>query len=220
MNTTGVVFNYIFLFLGLLLLGAMIRWPKAFFIETPLAIFGLILHYFKEAFFIDFFLAVFGSDPDYKTRKKRYLTFSRCKKLMITTGTDEGMVKIKIAHALESTNQKLTTAEFKFHSNEERTVTIPPEKITFHDFNYLIQYLTDGRVRTIGVVESKRIVFTVHQDPDTTNLIGETDKGEKFYISLEDNFDHKQFLRINNEIEVPEEYRVSAVRQSLTLANQ
>ncbi|HMG94000.1 MAG TPA: hypothetical protein VK589_28265 [Chryseolinea sp.] len=79
----------------------------------------------------------------------------------------------------------------------------------------MIQFLTD-EVNTVGLVEGDGLAFTVYEDPETSNLIGQTDQGEKFFISLVDNFDKKQFLRMNDELELLEEYSVSRIKSDLS----
>lgn len=208
---------------GLVLLGLTIRYPRTVFVEIPLEIIKFPIHVLKEELFIEFFLDLFGLitgkdiNNEYKTKRKRYLTFNKCNKFFLTTGTDEGMVKIKTIEAIESTNREMVIDQFRFLTASEQTITIPPTDISFHDFNYLVQFLTDGPVKTVGLVESKRLAYTVYDDPDTTNLIGQTDQGEKFFISLVDNFDKRQFLRINDDIELQEEYNISRIKSELSV---
>jgi hypothetical protein len=206
------------------LLAITIRYPRTVFIESPLAIikfpFTIIIR--RLALPFGFLIALFGLiigkdiSNEYRTRRRRYLTFSGCNKFLLTTGTDEQMVKTKIIEGIESIDAEVRIEEFEFSSGVEQTITIPPKNISFHDFNYLVQWLTDGKVRTVGLVENKRMTYTVYDDPDTTNLIGQTDLGEKFFISLADNFNKRQFLRINDEIELVEEYNISRIKSELS----
>lgn len=222
MKTIELVINGIFLAAALAFLVFIIRYPRKVFIELPLGIINFIIYVIKEELFIGFFLGLFGLiigqdlDNEYKTRKKKYLTFSKTNKYLITTGTDEGMVNIKISEALETTKEKLKINDFKFITTPaSQTITIPPTNISFYDFNYLVQLMTDGRVKTVGLVENNRLAYTVYNDPNTENLIGQTHNGEKFFVSLVDNFDKRQFLRINNEIETIEENTVSKIKNEL-----
>lgn len=222
MKTIELVFNGIFILGGLVLLGLTIRYPRTVFVEIPLVIIKLTFYVIKEGLFIGFFLDLFGLisgqdiNNEYKTKRKKYLTFSNCNKFFLTSGADEAMVRTKIIEAIESVNEKLRIEDFRFLDASEQTITLPPTDISFYDFNYLIQLLTDGPIKTIGLVESKRLAYTVYDDPDTSNLIGQTEHGEKFFISLVDNFDKRQFLRINDVIELQEEYNISRIKTDLS----
>jgi hypothetical protein len=222
MKTTELIINGTFILFGLVLLVAIIRHPRAFFIEFPLGMIKFLGRGIKEELFIGFFLALFGLftgkdvNNEYKTKRKRFLIFSTTNKFLLTTGTDEGMVKIKVTEGIESLNGKLKIEEFRFLSTSDLTTTIPPKDISFHDFNYLVQWLTDGKVRSVGLVEGKRLTYTVYDDPNTENLIGQTHTGETFFISLVDSFDKRQFLRINDEIEILEEYNIERIKSGLS----
>jgi hypothetical protein len=222
MKTIELVINALFILGGLALLGVTFRYPRTVFIDIPLAIIKFPFYVIKEGLLIGFFLDLFGLiagtdvNNEYKTKRKRYLTFNKCHKFLLTTGTDNEMVRTKVIEGIDSTNEKLKIEDFRFLNNAEQTITLPPADISFHDFNYLIQFLTDGPVKTVGLVENKRLAYTVYDDPDTTNLIGQTDQGEKFFISLADNFDKRQFLRIHDEIELVEEYNISRIKSELS----
>lgn len=222
MKTIEIIISGTFLLGGLALVVVTIRYPRTVFVEIPLAIIKLPFYALKEAFFINFFLDLFGPitgndiNNDYKTKRKRYLTFSKYSKFLLTTGTDTEMVKSKLLEGVDSTNLNCKFDDFRFLETSSQTITIPPSDISFHDFNYLVQLLTDGRVTTVGLIESKRTSFTVYDDPETTNLIGQTDQGEKFFISLVDNFDKSQFLRISDDIQIQEEYNLSRIKSELS----
>ena len=94
-------------------------------------------------------------------------------------------------------DESLKIEEFKFFPSGKYTITIPPGRISFHDFHKLIQYLTD-EVDTVGLVEGNELVYTGYTDPKTGMVIGQTDRGEKFFISILDDTDKKLFLRIND----------------------
>lgn len=224
MRTIELVLNTIYILGGLVLLALTIRYPRAVFVEIPMAILGALFHPLTElALLLTGVIGVTGTilgkdlNNVYRTKGKRFLTFARCKKFLLTTGTDEGMVKIKVVEFIEATNEKLRIDEFQFASKSEQTITIPPNNISFLEFNYLIQWLTDRKVKSVGLVESTRMAYAVYDDPETENLIGQTDRGEKFFISLVDNFDKRQFLRINNEIELLEEYDISRIKNELSI---
>ncbi len=68
---------------------------------------------------------------------------------------------------------------------------------------------------TVGLVENKRVAYTVYDDNDGICLIGQTEQGGKFFVSLRDNFDKRQFLRMSNEVELIESYNVFQMKNAL-----
>jgi hypothetical protein len=218
MKTAVFILNLIYAILGLALMAVTIRYPRAVFIELPLAILRGIFFNALPFDLADPAGAVTGKNlsNEYRTRRRRFITFSKTDKFMVTTGTDVGMVKIKINESLETLDEKMKFDEFKFICAADHTIIIPPKNISFYNFNYLIQSMTDDPVKTVGLVEGKRLSYTVYNDRKTINLIGCTNKGEKFFISLFDNFTKKQFLRINDDIETIPEYDVFAIKRTIS----
>jgi hypothetical protein len=101
--------------------------------------------------------ALLGEEK-YRTKEKRYFAFAPCSKFLLTMGMDDQTVKKEIIDVLDLLDdESLKIEEFKIFPSEKFTITIPPSRISFHDFNELIQYLTD-EVNTIGLVEGKELV--------------------------------------------------------------
>lgn len=151
---------------------------------------------------------------EYKTQGKIFFFFAPCSKYLLTMGTDVEAVKTEIIDVLDILDEELSIEEFRFLPTPKCIITIPPSHISFRDFNELIGWLTDD-VNTVGLVESKDLTYTVYEDESTTNLIGQTEQGEKFFISSIDKYGQKQFLRLNNEIELLEDYSVSRIKNDL-----
>ena len=134
----------------------------------------------------------------------------------MTFGSDEQSVKKELDSAqILLDDETITIEEFKFLHTSKCIITIPPSRISLHDFNSLVQYMTD-EVNTVGLVKGDNLSFTVYDDPKTINVIGQTDQGEKFFISRYDNFSSKQFLRLNDDIGIINEYSVSRIKSDLS----
>jgi hypothetical protein len=220
MKTLELTITGIFIVLGLILVAATIRYPRTVFVDIPLGIIRMPFYLIRDSFFVRLLLgmigAVIGEDVnnEYRTHGKRFLDFRRCAKFLITGGAGE-FTRLKVIEAIKSTEERMPIDTFRFFSSEEQTVTIPPEKITFYDFNYLVLALTEGHVYTVGLVQGDRITFTVFDDPETGNLIGEADRGEKFFISMLDNFHKKQFLRLTDQVEISQEKGIKHIVKEL-----
>ena len=151
----------------------------------------------------------------YRTEQKKFIRFSSSKKFILTWETDVEHLKYKLEEALKTIDEKLDLTGFRFATIGQKTIIHPPASISFYSFHYLVQWLTTYKVNTIGIVETTRTVYTVYNDPDSENLIGETGKGKRFFISLMEDYSRRQFLRINRDIKTIDAYRVSAIKESL-----
>jgi hypothetical protein len=216
MKTTELyesIVTWIFYGLSALLLIAVIRYPKATFIDIPVYIIKSVLH-------IDTALDIAGVfrgknlRHEIKTIRKRFLTFAKASKFLLINDTDEPFLRKKITEGLETTDEQITADAFRFIIVEQKTIVIPPSGISFNGFNYLVQWMSEFKLHVVGIVETKRIAYTVYKSNDEEmDLIGETDKGEKFFISLEEDFTKRQFLRVSKNIETVEENYISKIRQ-------
>lgn len=53
----------------------------------------------------------------------------------------------------------------------------------------------------VGLASNGRTRFLTISNPEGDNdLIGQTNTGKKFWVSMYDDLDNKQFLRMNNEL--------------------
>jgi hypothetical protein len=151
----------------------------------------------------------------YRTEQKKYIKFSVAKKFLLTWETDIEHLKYKMTDGLETMNEKLQVTDFKFSTIDHRTIIQPPTSISFYSFHFLIQWLTEYKINTVGVVETVQTVYTTYNDPNSENLIGQTSKGKRFFISLMDDYSKRQFLRINRDIETIADYDVLAIKGGL-----
>jgi hypothetical protein len=215
MKTTETVFEILFTLVGIALAAAIIRYPKATFIDIPL---GLL----KRLLFFDFFVGVFeifngreGGDNKYKIQKKIFFDFANCHKLLFVKEKDESKVKNEMKEALSTLAEKYKSIDFTFTRIKNELVIEPTIDIQFYEFHFLVQWLTEAKMETIGFVESEEITYSVYSDPNSINLIGQTDKGSKFFITLLEGYQDKQFISINKDIEINNEYDVDKIKVRL-----
>lgn len=148
----------------------------------------------------------------YRTEQKKFIKFSAAKKCLLTWETDVDHLKYKLTDELELMNEKLKAHDFKFLKLGGKTIIQPPASISFYSFHFLVQSLAEHRIKTLGVVETIQTIYTTYNDPNSENLIGQTDKGQKFFISLMEDYSKRQFLRINRDIVTIDEFDVSKVK--------
>ena len=157
---------------------------------------------------------------DYRTDEKKYIQFDLAHKLLLTWGNDTGLLKSKLADGLKALNEDLDITAFQFTIMDEKTVVQPPKSVTFFTFHFLVRWLARRNIKTIGFVEAELTTYTTYSDPKSDALIGETDKPEKFFISLREDYSKTQFLRINSSIKTVEEYNVAAIERALAYKRQ
>lgn len=151
----------------------------------------------------------------YRTEQRKFIKFSAAKKFLVTWETDIDHLKSKLTEGLKLMNEKLKTQDFKFVKLGDKTIIQPPTSISFYSFHFLVQSLAEHKVKTLGVVETARTIYTTYNDPNSENLIGQTDKGKKFFISLMEDYSKRQFLRVNRDIVTSEEFDVSKIKSEL-----
>jgi hypothetical protein len=102
---------------------------------------------------------------DYRTELKKFIKFSVAKKCLLTWETDLDHLKHELTEGLELMNEKLMTQDFKFVTLGDKTIIQPPTSISFYSFHFLVQSLAEHKVKTLGVVETARTIYTTYNDP-------------------------------------------------------
>jgi len=151
----------------------------------------------------------------YTTRQKKFIKFSAAKKLLITWTTDTVHLTETLGEGLETINEKLRAKDFQFTTLDDKVIIQPPASISFYSFHFLAQWLAEYKIKALGVVETARTVYTVYNDPNSENLIGQTDEGKKFFISLMEDYSKRQFLRINRDIETIDAFDVARIKSEI-----
>jgi len=226
MKTIEIVVTVLFLIGGIALIATVIKYPKdvakGVFIETPKAflygignrlwfilipIWGplwLLDAYFKWNIFERLQMSF---DSDYKYRgTKRKINFVNFKRFILTNEIDKNKIAASIQEASE-TIRELDISEHRINqSNGYSLIELP--NAGFYGFNFLIQWLTEELKGTevYGYASNNRTDFFLYQDPLTTNnLIGRTNKGKRFSVSMYDDLDKENALRMNERIKVDKE---------------
>lgn len=159
-----------------------------------------------------------GKEPKisgYRTEQKKFIKFNVANKLLLTWGQDIDHLEDKLTDALETMNEKLKVNDFHFTPLDDKVIIHPPTSISFYSFHFLVQWLAEYKIKTLGVVETARTVYTVYNDPNSENLIGRTDKGKQFFISLMEDYSKRQFLRINHSIETIDAFDVLRIKSEI-----
>jgi hypothetical protein len=151
----------------------------------------------------------------YRTEQKKFVKFSVAKKFLLTWETDIEHLKSKMTDGLATMNEKLNVTNFQFIAIDQRTIIQPPTSISFYSFHFLVQSLTEEKIQTLGIVETVRTAYTTYNDPDSENLIGQTNRGKKFFISLMEDYSKTQFLRINRNIRTNKDYDILTIKSEL-----
>ncbi len=151
----------------------------------------------------------------YKTEKKKFLDFRSASKVMITWEKDINHLKDKLNSGFDAENVRLSANSFQFKAFGNKTMVQPPVSMSFHMFHFLLQWLSEHKIQSVGIVETKRTSYTAYNDPNSENIIGQTDKGQKFFISLTEDYSKRQFLRINRNIQTSDEFDIAQIRSQI-----
>jgi hypothetical protein len=153
----------------------------------------------------------------YRTEYKKFIKFSVARKFLLTWEKDIEHLKDKLTDGLEAMNEKLTINDFTFTILDDKTIIQPPASISFYSFHFLVQFLPEYKITTLGIVETIRTIYTTYNDPNSEHLIGQTATGKKFFISLTDDYSKRQFLRINRNIETIEDFDVAKIKRDIAV---
>lgn len=186
------------------------------------AIGEFVVEIFLESIFYSFPIKIYewitGKNTGilgYRTEAKKFIKFEVAKKFYLSWETDVANLKGKLKEGLEESDAKQGVDEFQFTRVGEKTVIRPPTSISFYSFHFLVQWLTDRKIKTVGIVETSRTAYTTYSDPNSEYLIGQTSKGKSFFITLMEDYSKRQFLRLNRSIETIKEFSVERIREGL-----
>ena len=225
------VLEGIFILLGLAVIATAIKFPKDVFITLPLeilktpfriiwryltfpfVIIGIPIVYFGKKYkwkitpiiskFIDF-----GTndkdDTPYKTTKNLIIDFKNGDKYLFIIRSSKDLKKL-IADFLDGLTGKHSIDDFKIADNGGQKIINFPKDINFYDFHLLVQYFEGelGDKSSFGIFKSSELQYYVFQDKETlNNLVGFTTDKKYFSIYLLDDFDTKQYLKLNQKLKL------------------
>ena len=183
---------------------------KAVLIDMP-------LNLFRRSLVVQLFVLIFGGNADsrYGLGRKRYVNFGKSKKIGLIWETDGDKIKESIVEALASIQEKPDTCDFQITTGTTLSVIKPPDSISFYTFHYVIQWLSEANLKSAGLVVSSRMAYSFYNDPDSENLIGRTDSGAGFYISLLEDYGARPFLRMSKYIVTSDAFNVESLKTYL-----
>ncbi|WP_143165137.1 hypothetical protein [Chryseolinea serpens] len=172
---------------------------------------------FRKSLVVQLFLSIFGGNADspYGLGRKRYVNFGKSKKIGLIWETDGDKIKESIVEALASIHEKPDACDFQITTGPTLSVIKPPDSISFYTFHYVIQWLSEANLKSAGLVVSPRMAYSFYNDPDSENLIGRTDRGAGFYISLLEDYGARPFLRMSKYIVTPDVFNVESLKAYL-----
>jgi hypothetical protein len=152
---------------------------------------------------------------DYNTEARKFIRFSAAKKFYLVWETDIENLEEKLGAGLNACRGKIKASDFQFTVVDKKTFVQPPPSISFHTFHFLVQWLEQYRYTTVAIVETPWTAYTAYCDPNSENLIGQTSRDKKFFISLTEKYSKRQFLRLNRSIKTIDGFNVEQMREEL-----
>lgn len=141
-------------------------------------------------------------DIEYKAKRKKKVYFQSADKYILTFSTEEEKVKQSIANGVASLEESALSNITYIKSNYSLVVKLP-KQTDFYLFHYLLQWLDNEGVSNAGFVSGKSTECVVYQDKNSlNNLIGETESGDKFSVSLHHDYKESQYLMLDRSIEL------------------
>lgn len=143
-----------------------------------------------------------ASGTKQKTKERKQVNFQNFKKYIVVNSTSkqiEDELKEADEYCPEVNTERLNTSR----TNKYSVIETPENG--FYGYNFLIQWLTDNLKghEIVGFASNGRTKFiTISNTNGDNDLIGRTNTGKKFWVSLYDDLDDKQFLRFNDELEM------------------
>ncbi len=141
----------------------------------------------------------------YKTSSRKPINFPKFKKYIIINSVDKEF-ETQITEA-NATCPEVDIGEINIVRTGNYSVVELP-KIGFFGYNLLIQWLTNElrSNEVFGFSSNGRTSFLTQNDTDgDNNMKGLTNTGKKFWLNMYEDLDQKQFLRLNNDIELSTE---------------
>lgn len=212
----------IFIILGIALVVTIIKYPRdtgnviVGFLLLPfrrlwdilsllLLPFGLLIIFIEEKLGINYLTKLINRESKSakkKTKSRKPINFRKFKKYIIVNSTSE-QIESELKEANESCPE-VNLDQNTIHRTASYSVLELP-RIGFYGYNFLIQWLDEQMKgqEIVGYASNGRTKFLTISDKDGENeLIGRTNTGQNFWISMYDDLDNKQFLRLNREVKI------------------
>ncbi|WP_416866427.1 MAG: hypothetical protein ACMVP2_01490 [Imperialibacter sp.] len=220
MENLELIFSTLFLLGVIAFVAALIKYPKDF----VKLVWGFIIFPFERAWDLlililtPFWLLLLILDDilglkvlpkvgskistkDYKTISRQPINFVGFEKFILVNSLDINSIREQLVEARE-TYPEVNIENYTIDSRTSFSIIHLPSS-SFYGFNFLVMWLAEhfkGQ-EVYGYARNGTARFFNYVDSNTENsLIGMTNRRKKFWVSMYDNLDEKQYLRINNSI--------------------
>lgn len=139
----------------------------------------------------------------YKTSSKKQINFSKFKKYIFINSTKVQSIKEQLVESYDTCPEVNIEGYTIIKTDKYSIIELPNSG--FYGFNFLLMWLKENLHDTdvYGYATNKRSKFFIYVDPNTdNNLIGRTNKQQKFWVSMYEDLDTHQFLRINLRVRI------------------
>lgn len=183
-----------------MLIYVIARNPKYFLFEFPLDVLKILVKWRSSEEMKAWNESVV--DIEYNAKRKKKVYFQSADKYILTFSTEEEKVKQSIANGVASLEEAALTNVTYFKSDYALVVRLP-KLIDFYLFHYLLQWLDNESISNAGFVSGKSTEYVVYQDKNSlNNLIGETESGARFSVSLYHDYKESQYLMLDRNIKL------------------
>lgn len=199
--------------LGFLLLPFRRIWDYIRFFLLPFELLILFLEKKFEVNYLSKFIDRNSLTTNRKTKESKHVNFQKFRKYIIVNSISE-----QIENELKEADDccpEVNIEQLEIKRTEKYLVIETPNN-GFFGYNFLIQWLAEQLKENeiIGFASNGRTrFFTVSNTEGDNDMIGRTNTGKKFWVSLYDNLDDKQFLRINNNLELNSELTTESLEK-------
>ncbi|WP_299821610.1 hypothetical protein [uncultured Pontibacter sp.] len=199
-RTLEIIFSTLFLGLFLLLIYVIARSPKYFLFEFPLDVLKVLFKWRSSEEMKAWNER--DNDIEYNAKRKKKVYFQSADKYILTFSTNEEKVKQSIANGVASL-EAAALPNITYIKSDYALVVQLPKRTEFYLFHYLLQWLDNEGIGNAGFVSGKSTGYVVYQDKNSlNNLIGETESGAKFSVSLYHDYKESQYLMLDRSIEL------------------
>ena len=191
------------LILGYILLPFRRIWDFISLLSFP---FVILIIFIEEKLGVNYLTRLFNSDSlntKRKTKSRKPINFKKFKKYLIINSTSE-QIESELKEANESCPEVNLDLNKIYRTESYSVIEIP--KIGFYGYNFLIQWMNEQMKgqEIVGYATNGRSKFlTISNQNEVNELIGMTNSEKRFWVSMYDDLDNKQFLRINDDINLP-----------------
>jgi hypothetical protein len=176
----------------------------------------LLILYLEKKFEVNYLTKYIDREPSTtkkKTKERKQINFQNFRKFIIVNSTSE-----QIESELNEADECCPEVNLEDHSiartDSYSVIEIP--RTGFYGYNFMIQWLTNNFTKNqiVGLASNGRTRFlTISNTEGDNDMIGRTQTGKKFWVSMYDDLDKKQFLRINPELELNSELTTESLEK-------